>query len=970
MSDLTHREVAILNAALELPVQERTAYLQMACASDATLRQQVEGLLQAHEQADRFLETPPNGLDKTLLVHPPLTEKPGDRIGHYKLLQQIGEGGCGVVYMAEQEEPVRRRVALKVIKLGMGTKQVVARFEAERQALALMDHPNIAKVLDAGATETGRPYFVMELVRGIKITEFCDENKVPTEERLKLFIQICHAIQHAHQKGIIHRDIKPSNILVTINDGVPVPKVIDFGIAKATAGRLTDETLFTAFEQFLGTPAYMSPEQAVMTSLDIDTRSDIYSLGVLLYELLTGKTPVDSQELFASGLDEMRRTIRETEPQRPSTRLSTMQAKELSTTAERRHIDAPKLIHLLRGDLDWIVMKCLEKDRGRRYETANGLARDIERHLKSEPVSARPPSALYRLRKAIRRNKTAFGAAAGIAAVLFIGMGVSTSEAIRASRAQREQVRLRQTAEAEKGKSQQVAEFLKDMLKGVGPSAAMGRDTTMLKEILEKTANRMSAELKDQPQVQIELMSVLADTYHELGSYREMEQIARVTVTLARTTFGQESLPVAEALTQLGDALQHLLIFEEGEIVTWEALALHQKLRGKESLGEAAALHNLSAILRGQWRLPEAEAAARESLAIRRKLLGEEHLDVCRALDGLAWVLDTEGKMDEAEVAAREALRVRSKIFGEMHPEYARSLSFLAGVLMAQAKYVEAERCQRQAYVLQTNLVGDSSWVATLSLTGIAAALKAQNRLAEAEALYRQALPMVHKSIGEEHAWGAGVYHDLSTVLRLEGKPDQAQSLIQQLLQLESKLPDSGHPEKVNSFIELGGILQEKKQRKEACAAFENAVILCEHFPRQAEVWRQFNAFEGLRQTTDSMEALEPRYARAVENARAWLTPENPWTAMCIAGLSDVLCQNGKLQEARALAEESVAICRRHADTFQSWEEPRARSSLAAVLTKLGDTDALQKLEANPSIEVKYPFPKATSANPAKSESP
>ena len=291
-----NREVVVLNAALELHGAKRSAYLDEACSGDVALRQRVEELLRAHEQAENFLRAPPAGLDSKRTIHVEIspTEKPGDKIGRYKLLQQIGEGGCGVVYMAEQEEPVRRRVALKVIKLGMDTKSVIARFEAERQALALMDHPNIAKVLDAGSTDMGRPYFVMELVRGIKITEFCDENKVSTERRLKLFIQVCRAIQHAHQKGIIHRDIKPSNILVTINDGVPVPKVIDFGIAKATQGRLTDKTVFTAFEQFIGTPAYMSPEQAVMTSLDIDTRSDIYSLGVLLYELLTGKTPFDA----------------------------------------------------------------------------------------------------------------------------------------------------------------------------------------------------------------------------------------------------------------------------------------------------------------------------------------------------------------------------------------------------------------------------------------------------------------------------------------------------------------------------------------------------------------------------------------------------------------------------------------------------------------------------------------------------
>ena len=400
--------------------------------------------------------------EPTMVVSFPLTEKPGDRIGRYKLLQQIGEGGCGVVYLAEQEQPVRRRVALKVIKLGMDTKQVIARFEAERQALALMDHPNIAKVLDAGATEAGRPFFVMELVRGIRITDYCDQNHLATAERLDLFIQVCKAIQHAHQKGIIHRDIKPSNILVTLHDGVPVPKVIDFGIAKATDQRLTDKTLFTAFEQFMGTPAYMSPEQAEMSGLDIDTRSDIYALGVLLYELLTGKTPFDPKELLSGGLDELRRTIREKEPQRPSTRLSTMLDADLTSVAKHRGAEAPKLIHLVRGDLDWIVMKALEKDRTRRYETANGMAMDIQRHLKNEPVVARPPSKLYRFQKLVRRNKVAFAGASAVAAALVLGLGLSTWLFIqekdarrRAVAAEQTQSHLRQQAEAEAHRADQ-----------------------------------------------------------------------------------------------------------------------------------------------------------------------------------------------------------------------------------------------------------------------------------------------------------------------------------------------------------------------------------------------------------------------------------------------------------------------------------------------------------------------------------
>ncbi len=421
------REEAIFDAVLALAAEQRAAYLNQACGEDTQLRRRVELLLRSHDHAGEFLDPALRaGTNRTLVVNPTApSEKPGDIIGHYKIREKLGEGGCGVVYVAEQTEPVRRRVALKVIKLGMDTRSVIARFEAERQALAMMDHPNIARVLDAGATETGRPYFVMELVRGIKITDYCDQNHLNTSKRLELFVQVCHAVQHAHQKGIIHRDIKPSNILVTLHDGVPVPKVIDFGIAKATEGRLSDLTVYTELRQFIGTPAYMSPEQAEMSGLDIDTRSDIYSLGVLLYELLTGRTPFDAQELIQSGLDQMRRTIREKEPMRPSTRLSTMLVADLTAVAKRQSAEPPKLVHFIRGDLDWIVMKALEKDRMRRFESASGLALDVHRFLKNEPIEARPPSGLYRFQKWVRRNKTAFAAAAAVVAALVLGLGLS-----------------------------------------------------------------------------------------------------------------------------------------------------------------------------------------------------------------------------------------------------------------------------------------------------------------------------------------------------------------------------------------------------------------------------------------------------------------------------------------------------------------------------------------------------------------
>ena len=719
------REVEVFEAALALPPGQREAFLAQKCMGDAELLQRVRALLRAADNEADFLRPVSNPA-------PPLPniEKPGDRIGRYKLLEQIGEGGCGMVFMAEQEEPIRRKVALKVIKLGMDTRQVIARFEAERQALALMDHPNIAKVYDAGATATGRPYFVMELVRGLRITDFCNDKRLSTQKRLELFTQVCQAVQHAHQKGIIHRDLKPSNILVTVNDGVAVPKVIDFGIAKATSGeRLTDKTVFTAFHQFMGTPAYMSPEQAELTSVDIDTRSDIYTLGVLLYELLTGQTPFDASELLQAGLDEMRRTLREKEPSRPSTRLSTLGADQLTATAHLQGIEPPKLINLIRGDLDWIVLKCLEKDRARRYETANALLTDVQRHLGNEPVTARPRSRLYEFQKTFRRHKVGFAATAAVILALFFTLGIATWSLVKERQARRR-------ADTEAAKSAQIARVLEDMLRGIDPKAAQERDTTLLQEVLSQTAGQVSRDLTNQPPVEAHLKNTIGNIYAALGDFQNAEVMARNALALRKDDPAALPRDLAESHFDLAHHLWSQGKLAEAEQVAREGLSLVTNTVSKKDPLVAKSLAQLGVIVQDQGRLTEAEGLFRKSLAMRKELLGDTHPTVAQTLNSLSGVLALEGKQAESEKVTREAMKAFSGLFkpgDDGDSLYSRGVE-----RFDQGNLAEAETCFRQSLALRRKTRHDVD----VTLSALANTLRRQQKYSEAEPLFRECLSM------------------------------------------------------------------------------------------------------------------------------------------------------------------------------------------------------------------------------------
>jgi tetratricopeptide (TPR) repeat protein len=618
--------------------QERQSYLDFACRADPELRKHVEVLLVAHCEAGDFLK-------QTIIQRDtrPVGEGPGSLIGRYTLLQQIGEGGFGVVFMAEQQEPVHRMVALKILKPGMDTREVIARFEAERQALALMDHPNIAHVLDGGVAASGRPYFVMDLVKGVPITDFCDKRNLTTEQRLNLFLQVCAGVQHAHQKGVIHRDLKPANILVTLHEGEPVPKVIDFGVAKAIGQKLTERTLFTRFEQLIGTPAYMSPEQAEWSGLGVDTRTDIYALGVLLYELLTGTTPLEKETLARAALDEVRRLIRETEPPTPSTRLLALGGRA-AEIARQRQTEPALLARQVRGELDWIVVKTIEKDRNRRYETVNALARDLERHLSGEPVAACPPSAGYRARKFIRRHRVGATIVSAVTVSLVAGLMLAVLGWVQARRATKR-------AQEEAANADAVKDFLtEDLLAQASPEFTTNRNLTA-RELLDRASGKIRDRFTNQPLVEASIRYTLGDTYRFLGEFSLAEQHIRRAVEIRTEKLGSDDPATVKALSELALLYAQLGRDAEAAPIYRKVVDSDSRIYGPNDVRTLKAFGMLALSFAGSGHVVEGEEMFRDVLEKERRLLGPEHWLTHQSMDFLARIyLDSDQPSEAADL--------------------------------------------------------------------------------------------------------------------------------------------------------------------------------------------------------------------------------------------------------------------------------------------------------------------------------
>ena len=829
----------------------------------------------------------------------------GTRIGPYKILREIGEGGFGAVYLAEQEQPFQRTVALKVIKAGMDTRQVVARFEAERQALALMDHPHIARVIDAGATAAGRPYFVMDFVKGEPITKYCDRHTMPLRARLELFVQVCDAVQHAHGKGIIHRDLKPTNILVGVQDGVPWARVIDFGIAKATAGKLTHHTLVTEQFAMIGTPEYMSPEKAE-GSADIDTRTDIYSLGIVLYELLTGSTPFDSKVFRQGGVADIQRQIRERTPPKPSTRIS-QAGDAITEIARSRQTDPKRLTLRVRGELDWIVLKAVEKDRARRYETANGLGMDIRRYLAGEPVAAAPPSATYQLEKLLRRYRV--GVAVAAAFVVLLGALAATT-AVQNVRVRRE----RDQAERERQKAEQITELLVSLFNVNDPAEGKGATVTA-REILDRGAKQIPQSLADQPDVRASLLGTIGEIYTQLGLFEPAQPLLDESLRLSR------SLPLnapalAESLARLAALELDRGQADTAEKLAREALMLRRQIHGPEHRAVASAMGRLAAALQAGQRFEESEQMYRDAVALDRKLgAGNQPAAVMR-LGDLAVLLEYRGHREEAERLHREALAAARVAYGTAHPDLAAIIFNLGNLLRQTDRPAEAEPLLREALAIDRQLLGNEHPSVASDLNVLGLVLRTRGALDEAERVLREALAIKRKSLGNDHPNVPPAINNLALVLGEAGRYDEAVSLARETVALDRKVLGSEHRGLATHMMNLGMLLNEGGHAAEGEAVVREALAM-------------------------RVKLLEPNH---------------PDLSLGQVRLGEVLLAQRKVPEAIEVLEKARSF---PVDKVPAQSSTRAlaASALGACLTLRGDYDAAEKalLEAHAYFAERVP---------------
>jgi serine/threonine protein kinase/tetratricopeptide (TPR) repeat protein len=799
----------LVRAALELQPPERTAFLA-ALSDDEPLREEVEALISSYEKGETVIDEPSaehlanaatklreGAVSAAQLKGGDFDLAVGSRIGPYRIVRQIGRGGMGVVFEAEQEKPVRRTVALKLIKWGMDTREVIARFESERQALALMNHPYIANVLDAGATEQGRLFFAMEYVKGVPITEYCDKHRLTILERLELFIRVCEGIQHAHQKGILHRDIKPSNVLVSIQDDKAVPKIIDFGLAKAISQRLTEKTIYTELGQLVGTPEYMSPEQAEMTNLDIDTRTDVYSLGVMLYELLVGARPFEEKSLRQAGFYEITRRIREDDPPRPSARLSSLGDTSTATAAKRR-VELPALERQLRGDLDWVTMKALEKDRIRRYGSAGDLAMEVRRYLSDEPVQARPPSLAYTVGKFVRRNRVVVAAACLVLTAVLVGLAAASAGFIRARHE-------RDLAEKARNESEAVTDFLAGMLAAADPTA-LGKDVTV-RQVLDQASSSLGEEFSDQPLIEARLRGTIGETYEALGLYGEAEPHLRRALEIQSELQTEEQPERLKAVHNLALLYRKQGRLEEAEPLSLKALEGARRALGEEHPQTLAAMHSLASLYQDQGRHQEAETLYLETLETRSRVLGEEHDDTLSTKNNLGWFYKELGRFDEAEELLAGSLDVHRRVLGDEHPDTLIAMNNLASVYMTSGRYPEAEVLYVEALEVFRRLLGEKHPHTLANLNNLAGLYSDQGRYDEAGRMLSEALEIQRRTLGDEHSDTLTSLVNLGVLRARQGRLVEAEPLLTEAVETRRRVLGDEHPDTLYTMSILAATL-------------------------------------------------------------------------------------------------------------------------------------------------------------------